>query len=337
MTETKGKADDGAGVPRKPSLARQAAPVLLALAILGYMFYSIDFGKVLEALSGAKVSWIVAAYLTYCAVYYGTDVLSFFRTYQRLEVPIGVAETARLRFASYAVQAINGAITELMTVLYLYRVKKTPVLRSTGAAGFIYYCETLSIVALLGYCAFWLPAEYRIDLAVPWINLPFWSVFQALIVIVWALVPPWLIFWRTGLKDRFPRVRDAGVLAAFQDARLLDYVEVFLYRFATNFVSLLANVVMLRAMDVEAPLALMFAAVPIMVNVAYWPVSVGGFGGPQLVAQFLFKGHAREEEILAYSLVWSALFFITRWSTGVAFLRPVYRAAFASGEEVEEG
>ena len=65
-----------------------------------------------------------------------------------------------------------------------------------------------------------------------------------------------------------------------------------------------------------------------MVNVAYWPVSAGGFGGPQLVAHFLLKGYASEEAVFAYSLVWSALFFLTRSLTGISFIRPVYKAAF---------
>jgi hypothetical protein len=299
------------------------------------MFYKVDFRGVWDTLSEARASWIIAAYLSYCAVYYLTDILSFWRSYNWYNTLISLPETARLRFASFAVQAINGALTEIMTVLYMFRVKKVPVLHSTSSAGFIYFNEAYTLIALFTFCAFLLPDANRITISVPWINLPFWKIFQALVIAAWLFLPLWLIFWRTGLSARLPKVRDAGVLMAFRQATIAHYIEVFIYRFSNNLISVVMNIIILKALGIEAPAALLFAAVPVMVNVAYWPVSAGGFGGPQLVAHFLLKGYASEAEVLAYSLIWSALFFFTRTLTGLAFIKPVYKAAFP--QEKEQG
>lgn len=324
------------GPVQKPGLVRQVIPWLAAAGILVYMFWKVDFALVWEKVADAHLSWILAAYLTYCAVYYLTDILSFFRSYNWFNVKISLGETARLRFASYVVQAVNGALTEIMSVLYMFRAKGVPVLKSTSSAGFIYFNETVTLIAFLTYCAFFLPAENRIVLAVA--GVPFWTLFQGLMIAAWVLLPLWLAFWRTGFCNRFPRLANAGVLTAFKQATLANYGEVFFYRAFNNLVSLGANVIILKAMGIEAPAALLFAVVPLMVNIAYWPVSVGGFGGPQLVADFLLKGYATREEILAYSLVWSALFFLTRTLTGVIFLKPVYAAAFPAGEKkLEQG
>jgi uncharacterized membrane protein YbhN (UPF0104 family) len=319
---------NNAGKLKKPSLIRQVAPWFFAVGILAFMFYKVKFGLVWDVLKTAKASWIIAAYLFYCVTYYFCDILSFYRSYNWFNAAISFKETARLRLASFAVQAINGAITELMSVLYMLRVKKVPALESTSSAMFIYLNEMLTLAALLTYCAFFLAPENRIQLTVPYLNVPFWTVFQGLIVAVWFFVPAWLLFWRTGIRDRFPKVRDNVLLMAFKKGRAANYAEIFFYRFANNFLSLIANIVILKALGIDAPLPLLFAAVPIMVNVAYWPVSAGGFGGPQLVAHFLLKGYASEEAVFAYSLVWSALFFLTRSLTGIAFIRPVYKAAF---------
>ncbi len=318
----------GAGPPARPSVARQAAPWVLAGAILAYMFHKVDFAAVWAHLRDADAGMVITAYLVYCAVYYITDVLSFHRAYNRFNVAISLAEVFRLRFASYAVQAMNGALTEILSVLYMYRVKRVPVLHSASSAGFVYFNETAVMALLLFYCAFFLPEPNRIDLVVPPLGASFWRVFQATVVAALGLVLLWAAFWRTGMKDLFPGIRDSGVLMAFKQARVRDYAEVFCYRLLCNLVSVGANILILKAMGIEAPLALLFASVPLMVSVAYWPVSAGGFGGPQLVAHFLLKGHASEAEVLAYSLVWSALFFLTRTLTGVPFIRPVYRAAF---------
>jgi len=314
--------------PKKPSIIRQVLPWIFAVGIMAYMFYKVDFKKVGTALEGARVSWIIAAYLGYCLIYYLTDILSFFRAYNWFNVSISLAETARLRFASYAVQAINGALTEIMSVLYMFRVKKVPVLCATGSAGFVYFNEILTLMVFLAYCAFALPEANRIQRSIPALGLSFWQIFQILVLAVWVLLPLWLLFWRTGFRNRFPKIRDAGALIGFNKGTLANYAEIFGYRFFNNLVSIIANIIMLKALGINAPLPLLFAAVPIMVNVAYWPVSAGGFGGPQLVAHFLLKGYASEEAVLAYSLVWSALFFLTRTLSGIPFIRPVYKAAF---------
>ena len=313
---------------KKPSIIRQIVPWFFAAGIVAFMFYKVNFVKVWEVLQTAKTSWIISAYLFYCVTYYLCDILSFFRSYNWFNTKISFKETARLRLASFAVQAINGAITELMSVLYMLRVKKVPALESTSSAMFIYLNEMLTLVALLTYCAFFLAPENRILFTVPFINLRFWTLLQALIIAAWIFMPVWLLFWRTGIRDRFPKVRDNVLLMAFKKGTAANYGEIFFYRFANNFLSLLANIVILKALGIDAPLPLLFAAVPIMVNVAYWPVSAGGFGGPQLVAHFLLKGYASEEAVFAYSLVWSALFFLTRSLTGISFIRPVYKAAF---------
>jgi hypothetical protein len=323
MTET-------AQAPARPGWWRQILPWAFAAGILAYMFYKVDFRAVAQNLGQDRVSWIriVAAFLGYCAVYYATDVMSFYRTYIRLSIPMDLAGTARLRFASYAVQAINGAITEIMTVLYLFRVKQTPVLKATSAAGFIYFNEMLTMLALLTWCAFKLPVENRIAYTIPWLHRQLWPVMQSGLVVAWLLVPCWFAFWSSTLPENWPRVRGSEVLSAFAEARLRDYLEVFLYRFSNNLISIGANVIILQGLGIKAPAALLFAVVPIMVNVAYLPVSAGGFGAPQLVADSLLRGYADRDQLLAYSLVWSALFFLTRTLTGLAFFKPIYQAAF---------
>ncbi len=318
----------------RPSLLRQAVPYFFAALILAYMFYKVDFSRVWKELTSEEVLHyrIVAAYLVYCVFYYFTDILSFHRAYNRFNTTIDLLETARLRLASYAVQAVNGAITELMAVLYMLRVKNVPVLGSTSSAGFVYFNEIYTMVSLLTYCAFFLPEENRILVELPVFGTSFWALFQGIIVFAWAALPLWLLFFNTRIGPLFGKVYNAGVLVAFRKAQLRDYAEVFGYRSVNNLVSVLMNIVILRAMGIDAPVALLFAAVPVMVNVAYWPISVGGFGGPQLVADFLLRGHATEAMVLAYSLVWSALFFLTRTGAGLPFIRSVYRTAFPAAK-----
>jgi uncharacterized membrane protein YbhN (UPF0104 family) len=315
--------------PVKPSLISQIIPWVIAVSILVFMFYKVDFKKVLEILSEARGSWIILAFMVYCIYYYATDILCFYRSYNWFNADISLSETARLRLASYTVQAINGALTEIMSVLYMYKVKKVPVMKSTGTMSFIYFVEAYVLITFLTYCAFMLPEENRIAIE----GVPAWMIFQSAIFASWLFLPLWLTFWMTGIKNQLPKVRDVGILVAFKSATTKNYLEVFFYRFSSNLVSLAANIVMLKAIGIEAPLPLLVATVPVMVNIAYMPVSAGGFGGPQLVAFYLLKGYASEDQVLAYSIVWSALFFLTRSLTGMWFIRPVYKSAFSKNSD----
>jgi len=318
----------GVEIPQKPSLIRQAAPYLLAGGILVYMFRQVNLPEVMWVLTNPDNHplVIIEAYLFYCAVYYFTDVLSFSRVYSWFNTPMSFVETLKLRFASYTVQAVNGVLTEIMCVLYMFRVKKVSIMNSTSSMAFVYFNETVSLILLLSFCAFFLPEQRQIQIEVS--GFPFWTLFQALVVLALVLALLWVAFFQSGLSGRFPKLHNRAVLLSFRRASLGNYLEIFSYRFGNNLVSLFVNVMILYALGIEAPLWLMFAASPIMVSAAYWPVSAGGFGGPQLAAHFLLKGYATVPEVLAYSLVWSSLFFLTRTLTGLPFLLPVYKAAF---------
>src|SRR4030042_6419759 len=105
----------------KPSLARQVFPWLLAAGILAYAFYQVPFVEVKAALKGVSLKVVIVGYLIYTLAYYLTDALSFWRCYSRYNLPIRFAEVFKLRLAGYLVQALNGTVTEVLTVLYLYR------------------------------------------------------------------------------------------------------------------------------------------------------------------------------------------------------------------------
>jgi len=322
---------------KKPSILRQLVPWAIAVIILAFMFHEVNFGKLLEILREADAAMLVGAFLVYSLYYYLTDILSFWKTYKWFNTDISFQETARLRFASYSLQAINGALAEIVTLLYMFRVKRVPVLHATSSALFIYFIETWTLLVLLTYAAFFLPPENRIFLDIPRLNMALWEFFQIIVIAGWLFCFAWVVFWRTKLRDRLAWVRDNNLLMAFKHAYLENYGEVFLYRFSNNLLSVFMNILMLKALGIKAPFALLFAVVPIMVNVAYLPVSAGGFGGPQLVAHYLLKGYATEEAILAYSLAWSALFLLTRVFTGLPFLKTVYRIAFPQENISGEG
>ena len=308
----------------KPSLVRQIAPWFAAAGILGYVFYKVPFTEVKEALKGVSLTAVIVGYLVYTLAYYITDALSFWRCYSRYNLAISFAEVFKLRLASYLVQALNGAVTELLTVLYLYRRHRVSVLESGSSAMFVYFFEIYNMVLALSICLLMVPPLRGFS----WLG----PVLIAVCAAAWVFLPLWLLYWHTGLKNRlWPGVQEKKIFTSFALAKLRHYPEIWLYRVIPVVASVWTTIAIFRSMGVTAPNGLLIAAVPAIINVTYWPVSAGGMGGPQLAADILLRGYMTSAQAVAWSLIWSAVFLITRTLTGIFFIRPVWREAFRKG------
>ncbi len=310
-----------AGEIEKPGLWRQVLPWVAALGILGYVFHKVPFAQVAQELKAVSLTAVIAGYLVYTLAYYITDALSFWRCYSRYNLAIGFGEVFKLRLASYLVQALNGAVTEVLTVLYLYRRHRVPVLESGGSAMFVYFFEIYNMVLALSICLLMVPPLRGFS----WLGPALIAVCAA----AWVFLPLWLLYWHTGLRRRlWPGLQKRQFLNAFAKAKLRHYPEIWLYRVLPVAASVWTTIAIFRSMGVLAPTGLLIAAVPAIINVTYWPVSAGGMGGPQLAADILLRGQMTSAQAVAWSLIWSAVFLITRTLTGVFFIRPVWREAF---------
>ncbi|OGP60610.1 MAG: hypothetical protein A2V67_14375 [Deltaproteobacteria bacterium RBG_13_61_14] len=305
----------------KPALWRQLLPWVLAGVILVYVFQKVPFAEVKAALKGVSLLAVIAGFAVYTLAYYLTDALSFWRCYSRYNLPIRFGEVMKLRLASYIVQALFAAFTEMLTVLYLFRRHRVPVLAATSSGIFVYFLETYNMVLALSICLVMVPPLRGFS----WLG----PTLIAVCVAAWAFLLLWLLYWHTGLRRRlWPTWQDRKIFTAFAQARLWHYPEIWLYRLLTVAASVWASIWIFRSMGVTAPTGLLVAAVPVIINSTYWPVSAGGVGGPQLFADILLRGYMTSAQAVAWSLIWSAVFLLTRTLTGVFFIRPVWRAAF---------
>ena len=321
VSEKENRANRPPELVAKPSWVRQIAPWFAAAGILGYVFYKVPFAQVAQELKGVSLAAVIVGYLVYTLAYYLTDALSFWRCYSRYNLAISFGEVFKLRLASYLVQALNGAVTEVLTVLYLYRRHRVPVLESGSSAMFVYFFETYNMILAISISLVLVPDLRHLRGLGP--------ALVAACLLAWVFLPLWLLYWHTGLRHRlWPSLQEKKVFTAFAQAKLSHYPEIWIYRVIPVVASVWTTIVIFRSMGVTAPTGLLVAVVPLVINVTYWPVSAGGMGGPQLAADILLRGYATSAQAVAWSLIWSAVFLLTRTLTGIFFIRPVWREAF---------
>ena len=74
--------------------------------------------------------------------------------------------------------------------------------------------------------------------------------------------------------------------------------------------------------------------IPLVVLSLFLPIGVGGYGGPQLIAWFLFVklgAAGTADQVVAYSLLWSAGFLAGRALIGLVFIRRFWSRCFPMG------
>jgi hypothetical protein len=122
------------------------------------------------------------------------------------------------------------------------------------------------------------------------------------------------------------------LLRTFSYARWHHYLRAYAARLMILLSALVSNYAALLAVGAEPELTLAMIGVPIVVLSVFLPVGVGGYGGPQLIAWFVFVklGNAgTADQIIAYSLLWSTAFLVGRAIIGLVFMPGFWKRCFS--------
>ena len=302
---------------------------------------------IMAILRQADLSLFLPVMIGYVIVFFLADVFSFGMAYRWFSVPgLKVREMMVIRGAPYVIQIGLAPLAEVLFPLYLLRVKKVPI---TDALSSTIWVLILDLGAMLSLVTPGVLYNLYGDNLIPDIGFPWlWGC-----VIFWTLFFGNLIFWHSSLRERAAAWIASGregsaakskvqrtvgelmqLLRTFSLARWRQYLRVYLTRLALIGMGVLANYVALRAMGVNPSLPLAFIAVPIVIVSIFLPIGVGGYGGPQLVAWFLFAHYGQAgtaDQVIAYSLLFSTSFLVGRAIVGAIFIRSFWRRTFPEG------
>jgi len=337
---------------KRPGLASQIIPYLITFAIFFWIFRSVPFRDVWTNLLAADLSYFLPAMIVFLLVFFLADVFSFGQAYRWFNAPdITLREMMECRGAPYVIQIGLAPLAETLFPLYLWRRKGVRISQALSSNIWTFLNDGAAIMTAISAAViynFWTGL-------VPALG-PAWLV---VVVVFWTFYLGNLYFWHSHFRERAVHwiaggagaaaeeppakakqfLRQAAaellqLLRTFSVARWHQYLRVYLVRLVMWGFSLLSNYAALRAVGVDPPLPLAGVAIPLIVLSIFQPISVGGYGGPQLIAVYFFSRLSQsgtEAAVLAYSLLWSTCFLVGRAVIGVIFIRGFWRATFPEG------
>jgi hypothetical protein len=290
----------------RPPLVARLLPWILTAVIFAVIFSKVPFGRVWDALAGARLFPYVATMVPYSVLYLLVDTFCVTRVINWFNCPIAYADVLPIRATTYLLTLINSPLGQGGIALYLHRRERVPFLEAMSSVLFMMFVELYQLVfySSLGV----LLSPRRID-------LPLGRVY----VVLYAYLVAHLLLFRY-VADRVAWLRERTILRSFRLARPSHYLRLVVYK-SPNF--LMATVVYyfaLKCFGMNLSYANLVVYLPIIFFSAALPIGVAHLGAPQALWLYFFGGEAPEASLLAFSLATHFMFMITNAVLGLPFL-----------------
>lgn len=290
------------------SILHRAAPWLVTLGVLAYLFSRVPASEVAMAATKAA-PWTVPTLAVLVLAVYLADCLAIWKTFGWFVAPLTYREALTLRGATYLLALVNYALGQGAFVYFLKRWRGVPVMRATAAVLLVAGVNML-LLLLLSTLGLVLGAETLPELRLVLLGslggLP-------LYVALLAWKPHWLV--RRPIFDVLLSAGVAGHLWAL--AVRLPHVAALL----------LLNYAALHAFGVDVPVLQALVNLPVVFFVAVLPISVQGLGPAQGAMIFFFAEFAqgdaatRAATVFAASLGAQAIAWLVQIGIGMLCLR----------------
>jgi hypothetical protein len=307
----------------------------------------VKLSEIWAMVKGANLSLFLPVMFLHTIVFFFADVFSFGSAYRWFNAPdLKTREMMEVRGAPYVIQVGLAPLAEALFPLYMWRVKKVPITETVSSNIWAMIMDFSAIFSVITPAVIY---NLYVENLVPAIG-PAWL---AGCLAFWAFFVGNLLFWKTPpgrrMTARFHATRagsrdPAGIkgsiggagrlLHTFGLARWHHIVRCYLARAVLLASTLVSNYVAIRALGMDPALPMALIGIPIIVLSIFMPVGVGGYGGPQLIAWFLFVsvGHVGSpDQVIAYSMLWSTAFLAGRAAIGLLFIRGFWRRCFPGG------
>ena len=268
---------------------------VVTLAILAYLFHTVHYSQVIEALKAARW-WTVPVIATMVFALYLADSFAIVKTFGWFVAPLSYGEVLLVRGTTYLLALVNYSVGQGAIVYFVNRAKGVPVLRGTAAVLLIMGTNLLVLLVLASLGLFMandLPSQLRMIVFIAYAGLAFY-----IAVVAWK--PAWL-------KNRpiFDVLLSAGVTGHLKAmlVRLPHILSLVIFTYTS-----------MAAFGVVVDPAKAIFYLPIIYFVAVLPISFQGLGTSQALMILFFAPYSeaatadgKRAAVLTASLVSQAL------------------------------
>jgi hypothetical protein len=303
--------------------ARRVVPVLVSIGAMAFLFVSVDFEKLAEALSWKISLTLVPVFLLYGAITLALEAASLMRLLPGHAPRFGMATAARIKCASYILGIVNYALgVAALSVL----LQRRAAIRLAESASVVLLISGIDALVVLSLAASGLAAA-EAETPILWI---------ALLAVGGVGFFGGLALLRTPASlGPLERIRSLAFFEALRSTPTRRIAEVIGLRalFACSFIGL-AGAIFLSFGLSPRPGELVVGILVVAV-VAALPIAPAGLGTGNVAFVNVFQGLAPYETLLAVSLAMSAGMIALRVAMGLLFAREYTREVLEESREGE--
>ena len=292
------------------AMLRRSLPWAVGAAIIAYLVWRIEPGPLAGALSRAHLSIYLPALAVFVYLNFLVDTQNLHAILGHFNHGMRFSESMVIRGASYLLMIVDYSLGMGSIIYYLKRYRGIPIIRGTGLMFYLNYITHVSLLLLaIAGCLMTGP------LSTPW-PMRIAATCAALLVVAVTLV--------AGLKllpdYRFlAKVKHSNLMKVFIETPVSAYLLHTAYRCAFYLTFVLFFYAAVRAFNMDIPLIVLIAYVPVVLLVISVPISAFGLGTSQAAMLILFNGYGSQAQILAFSLAYSASIVILRGALGALY------------------
>ena len=302
---------------------KRALPWLLSVAIVGYLFWSVDLDAVIAAVAGAEVGTLIVIMLLSAPVILAADAATLWLLFDRLVARISYREIVAIKGVSYFFNAITYSAGTGGIAYLVHRRWGHGFLPALSVLLWLNFIDMMTLLIIigagLGLAGDLIPEALRTQL--PYVLV------GGTVISVGAIV-----YWRLGVDFLvLGPLRSWRIFRAFADANMADYGVMIVSRVAFIGVYIVLTWLILPTFQIDVPVLLLLVYLPIGTFVQIIPASVSGLGAVQVVLIALYAPHViasiadGEAQVLAFTTFMGPATTLARILLGYFFVRTVMR------------
>jgi hypothetical protein len=263
--------------------------------------------RVLDTLSHGRWGVFLLLMAGYCAFYLVVDTFVLQQAVSWFNVRVRWGEVLPVRATAYILSLVNTQLGQGGIAVYLHRRYRIPFWQVTGTVVFVALIEIYQLALASG-----VGAAISREPKAPWE--------------LYGVMAGYLIGHLAYFS--LPRVRRATglpVLAAFRNARPVQYLQLLLYKTPNLLGAVVVHWLALPLFGIQIPLATLLTFLPLVFFFAALPIAAAHLGPSQAAWTYFFHDYAPGEQLLAYSLAAHFTFMLLNAVYGLCFLRRAAR------------
>lgn len=285
----------------------------MAALALALVFMRVPAADALTAARKGRLELFALVALTFTVLTYLLDSSVHYWLFRRFLPPITAGDVFRSRGETYLLLSLGFLYGQGGMAYVISRRTGKSLSETAGALLFLLLNSLISVLIFPTLAILMLAPGSDLTSAREWKQMPVWLGVSWLICA--AVMVFWARDWKLPLRDRLKR----GLGSTLDRARPRDYAVAVSLRTVQMVSWCFFSWLGLRTFGIEIPLSSLLVLGPIIGLAAVIPTP-GRLGTSQGAWLLLFGAHYDPAGLLAFSLCWTVIINLMRWTLGAVFV-----------------